>query len=77
MCFSLSINFFIENDYSYIYANPVFEEKWDKEYALIYYNQLKEMADFLLESNKNIFISLFDENMFVSLTEKDNQHNTR
>lgn len=68
------INFFIENDYSYIYANPVFEEKWDKEYALIYYNQLKEMADFLLESNKDIFISLFNENMFVPLPENDNEN---
>lgn len=40
-----------ESGYEYIYANYVFEDVWNIEYAKILYNKLKTVADYLLENS--------------------------
>ena len=44
-------------------ANCVYEEGWKPEHGKIFYNKLKELADYMLEDRayKTFFCSLFDE----------------
>lgn len=48
-----------------ISSNCVFEKGWKQEHAKIFYNQLKDLADYLLEDNRcsNYCISLFNESI--------------
>jgi len=57
-----SVKNFIENDMKCINLNCVFEEGWNQETALLEYNELKKLADYILENDlENIFISIFNE----------------
>ena len=40
-----------ENGYDYIHANCVFEKGWTIEHARILYNELKKVANYLLENH--------------------------
>jgi sulfatase maturation enzyme AslB (radical SAM superfamily) len=56
------IKFFIDENVTIIYANPVFEVEWTIEQAKEFYQELIKMADYLLElDNKDTYISLFQE----------------
>lgn len=53
---------FINNDMTSININCVFEEGWTQETALEEYNQLKKLADYILEKDlENIYIAIFRE----------------
>ena len=61
---------------SYIQGNPVFEEEWDNEDAALYYQQIKEVADWLLEDDRwrRIGTSFLDSFVGHALPETDNQN---
>lgn len=66
----------IDLGYTTIYANCVYEKGWEVEHAKIFYQQLKELGDYILENNleDNIFCSLFDESSFHPLPPEENQN---
>lgn len=41
----------MNNNHDYIYANCIFEQGWTIEHATILYNELKKVADYILENN--------------------------
>jgi radical SAM peptide maturase (CXXX-repeat target family) len=62
------VKFFIDENVTIIYANPVFEVEWTIEQAKEYYQELIKMADYLLElDNKDTYISLFQEQIGVPM----------
>lgn len=67
------INFFINENVEIIHANTIYEEHWNIQDAQIFYEELKKMADILLNSNKDIFVSLFTELVGHPLEENDLQ----
>lgn len=53
---------FIEHGMSVININCVFEEGWEPKHANIEYNQLKKLADYLLENDlEHIYIAIFND----------------
>ena len=66
-------DFFIKRNYKYIYANPIYEEKWTPEQAKEYYKQLKILADRLL-LEKEVYSSLFEEKNFQPLMSTNNNN---
>lgn len=66
----------IENGYTNINLNCVYEEGWNADYAKILYAQLKELADYIFENGlqNDIFLSIFDDNFFHPMDENDNQN---
>lgn len=66
-------DFFIKRNYRYIYANPIYEEKWTPEQAKEYYKQLKILADRLL-LEKEVYSSLFEEKNFQPLMSTNNNN---
>lgn len=60
--------------YTDIFLNCIFEEGWEISHAKILYNQLKELADYLVgnELYNKISISIFEENNFKPMNENDN-----
>lgn len=69
------IKYFIENGYTEIFANPVYEVEWTVEQSKIYYKKLKHIADYIIDNGlkDKIFISLFDNNLFKPIPEEE-QH---
>lgn len=63
--------FFISMGAEVIHANPAFEPEWNEEHGKMYYQQLKQLADYMLDSEKEIEISLFDERIFCPLPDED------
>ena len=70
-----TIKYFIDNGYTDIYANPIFEEEWTTAQAKCYYKKLISIADYIINNNlqDEIYLSLFDKNHFKSISETD-QH---
>lgn len=70
-----TVRYFIENGYTDIYANPVFEEEWTIQQAHLYYEKLKSIADYIVDNNlqDKVYTSLFDSNSFRKIAEVD-QH---
>ena len=62
----LAIKGLIEEGYNDIYLNCVFEQGWEEKHATILYNQLKQLANYILENNleNDLYISIFEEYMF-------------
>ena len=69
-----SVDFCISEGMTLIHANCVNEVKWTYEHAKLFYSELKEMADKLLELNDETTISLFNEKFFCPLPEEHNQN---
>ena len=61
---------------SFIQGNPVFEEEWNNEDAELYYRQIKEVADWLLEDDRwqHIGTSFLDSFVGHALPETDNSN---
>lgn len=70
-----TIKYFIDNGYTDINANPVFEEEWTVEQAKAYYKKLVAIADYIIDNNlqEKIYCSLFNKNHFRKIDEQD-QH---
>ena len=67
----------IENlNYTIIHSNCIFEEGWNEEHALIFYEELKKVGDYILDNDleNDTYISLFDDKdfQFKKLDESDN-----
>jgi hypothetical protein len=56
----------INEDYTDIHANCVFEEGWKNKHATIFYNEMKKIADYILNNDLEykINFSIFVENFF-------------
>lgn len=63
----------IELNYGQIMLNCVYEKGWTNEHAKIFYNQLKQISDYLLENNleDEIYMSIFEEDYFHQKDESD------
>lgn len=65
------VRFFVGEGMKIIHANPVYEVEWSVEQAKIYYQELKKMADYLLELNDDTNVSLFADNLFMPISESE------
>ena len=56
----------IENGYKEINLNCVYEEGWTVEHAKIMYDQLKKLADYIIDNDlfEEVYLSIFEENFF-------------
>jgi radical SAM peptide maturase (CXXX-repeat target family) len=66
----------INENYTEIMLNCVFEKGWNYDHARILYNQLKLIADYLINNNlyNKIYIRMLDENFYSPMDENDNQN---
>lgn len=57
----------INEEYTTINMNCIFEEGWELPHAKILYEQLKKVADYMVDNElyNKVFISIFDEAYFV------------
>ena len=63
--------------YKFVHANCVYEDVWNKKRdPLIFYKQLKELADYILDNDlyEKIGCSLFDEGHFHEYAENDDKN---
>lgn len=68
------VKYFIDNGYSQINANTVYEAEWTLEQAQVYYSQLKQISDYLIDNDIDVPVSLFSEWAFKPLPESENQN---
>ena len=70
-----AITHMIELGYNEINANCVYEEGWKPVHATVFYDQLKKLADYILNHNldmeRDYYISLFEEKYFHPKQEDD------
>lgn len=73
---SATKHMFQEFDIHALHANCVFERGWTNEHATIMYEQLKELADWILDNNyeARYRLSLFDASRYVPMSPEDNQN---
>ena len=66
----------IDLGYVEINANCVYEEGWEPRHAIVLYEEMKRISDYLFEHDleNEIFISLFEDTMFKPMDEEDNQN---
>ncbi len=66
----------IENNYKEIHLNCAYEPGWTIEHARIMYQELKIVADYIIDNNlyNKIFISLFKEDNFCPMNEDENEN---
>lgn len=66
----------IEQGYTEINLNCVFEKGWTEEHAIILYEQLKKLADYILENNleDKVYIAMFEERFFHPKDKSDTQN---
>ncbi|MGN0734109.1 MAG: radical SAM peptide maturase, CXXX-repeat target family [Emergencia sp.] len=66
----------IEHGYKEIFANCVYEKGWTIKHAQELYNQLKRLADYLIENDltEKIYISILDPNNYTPMMEDDNNN---
>lgn len=62
--------------YTDIYLNCIFEKGWTYNHAKILYQQLKELADYIIDNDlyDKIYLSIFNETMFCPMTEDQNDN---
>lgn len=61
----------ITEQYNYIHCNCIFEEGWNYDHAKILYNELKIVADYIIDNNLNTknYIRFFEEDSFNAMDE--------
>ena len=66
----------IENNYTHINLNCVFEEGWNNEHASILYNELNKITDWLYEKDliDKVFLSIFNDYIGKPLDPKNNRN---
>lgn len=66
----------IDKNYIQIACNCIFEKGWQKSHATIYYNELKQVADYLIYNNlyDKINITIFNELDYTSLDPSNNDN---
>lgn len=68
------IKYYVEKGYQQIHANYVYEEEWNNEDALLLYNQMDEISDYILGLPFPVELSLFDDRYFTPMDEEDNRN---
>lgn len=68
---------YIEDGFTDIWANCVFEEGWNVEHAKVYYKELKKIADYMLDNDlaSKVFISLLEFRNFRALNPETENEN--
>lgn len=63
-------------DLQYLHGNPVFEAEWTNDNANVYYNQLKQLADWMVDSGRyeRTWVSFFDDFTGKPMSETDNRN---
>lgn len=69
-----ALKHYMDNGSQIINANCVFEEGWTYEDAKLFYKELKKVADYKLKYYPDVYISLFEEDMFQPMSEEDNEN---
>ena len=66
----------INEGYDSINLNCVFEKGWEDKDAVILYQQLKKLADYIIDNDleEDLYISMFTERMFQPKTLEDKQN---
>ena len=66
----------INNNFSQIFSNCIFEKGWDYSHATILYNELKKLADYLIDNNlyDKIYIRYFDEELYHPMDNNNNKN---
>lgn len=64
-------DFFLDNGYTEINANPAFEPEWTYEHAQLYYKKLKILAGRLLNEPREVHSSLFTDYLGKALPLSD------
>ena len=66
----------IDQGYDEIFLNCVFEKGWTEEHATILYNQLKELADYLIDNDltDKIYIAMFEPRFFQPKAPTDSEN---
>lgn len=66
----------IKEGYIYIFFNCIFEKGWTLDHAKIYYCQLKNIADYLINNNlyNKVNVRIFDEKGYCPMDEADNNN---
>ena len=66
----------INEGYEDIALNCAFEKGWELDHARILYDQLKELADYIIENDlyDRVYISMFEENLFCPIGEDENDN---
>lgn len=67
-----AIEFFVDDGITVIHANTIFEHEWRKQEATQYYYMLKELANYLLSLDTDIYVSLFSDMFFRPIPETEN-----
>ena len=62
-----TFKYFVENGYKTIFGNPIFERDWTPEDGKVYYEQLCQVADYMIENNlvDEIDTTFFDDRLFI------------
>ena len=62
--------------YPVIHANCVYEKGWEPRHGVVLYDQLKKIADYILENDleNNLEFTMFAENSCIPQPETDNQN---
>ena len=68
------VEFFIDNGVDEINANCAFEPNWTNIHATQFYEELKAMADYLLDNHCNATVSLFRDDAFMPMDHVDNSN---
>lgn len=68
------IKYYVGKGYQQIHANYVYEEEWNNEDALLLYNQMDEISDYILSLPFPVELSLFDDRYFTPMDEEDNRN---
>ena len=76
MCLNEAVRHMIDLGYDEIHGNCVFEKGWGLKDAKIYYNELKNLADYYLQDKlyDKVYISFFDEEKFKPMDESNNEN---
>ena len=69
-----AIKTILDSEYDTIYVNCVFEEGWKPEHATILYNQLKKLADYMIDNDINTEVSIFNASIGYKLPEEENKN---
>lgn len=66
----------IENGYTDINLNCIFEEGWNYKDATILYYELKKISEYLFKNNlqDKIYLSIFNEQFFMPMPEENNEN---
>jgi radical SAM peptide maturase (CXXX-repeat target family) len=66
----------IDEGYTEINLNCVFEKGWTEEHAYILYHQLMQLSDYILSNNleNELYISMFEERFFKPKDRSDTQN---